>query len=144
MVTLQVLDIVKLKDVQKRCHQQAILERGLKCVQLVYGVAGKCLNCMRSNFRVNFVHFLTTGVGKTHYIREQLANCRSVTIAVNESFRPIKAIQRLHILSKDEHDCAIFFSFNLIPPFGVSMILYKQLILFIFDDMLKLYYSGLS
>ena len=47
LVTLQHL---KLKGVQKICHQQAIVERGLKCVQLVYGVAGKCLDYMVSNF----------------------------------------------------------------------------------------------
>ena len=47
LVTLQLL---KLKGVQKICHQQAIVERGLKCVQLVYGVAGKCLDYMVSNF----------------------------------------------------------------------------------------------
>ena len=68
----------------------------------------------------NFVHFLTAGVGKTYYISKQLANCRSVTVAVNESFKPIKAIQRLHVLPRDEKNCAIFFNFNLIPPVGVS------------------------
>ena len=64
--------------------------------------------------------FFTTGVGKTHYIRKQLANCRSVTVAVNEGFEPIKAIQRLHVLPRTEKECAIFFNFNLIPPVGVS------------------------
>ena len=50
LVTLQLSDIIKLKDVRKRCHQQAILERGLKSVQLIYGVAGECHICLRSNF----------------------------------------------------------------------------------------------
>ena len=49
LVTLQLSDFVKLKDVQEICHQQAVVERGLKCVQLVYGVAGKCLNCTIGN-----------------------------------------------------------------------------------------------
>ena len=49
-VTLQLSDSVKLEGVQKICHQQAIVERGLKCVQLVYGVAGKCLNYKISKF----------------------------------------------------------------------------------------------
>ena len=50
LVTLQLSDLVKLKGVQKTCHQRAVVERGLKCVQLVYGEVGKCLNCMISNF----------------------------------------------------------------------------------------------
>ena len=54
LVTLQLL---KSKGVQKICHQQAIVERGLKCVQLVYGVAGKCLDYMVT-FALTFLTFL--------------------------------------------------------------------------------------
>ena len=50
LVILQLSDSVKLEGVQKICHQQAIVERGLKCVQLVYGEAGKCLNYKISKF----------------------------------------------------------------------------------------------
>ena len=68
------------------------------------------------------VHVLTTGVGKSHYIRQQLMrSSRSVTIAVNEGFEPLKTIQRLHSLPKHQRSCAIYFNFNLVPPIGVSM-----------------------
>jgi len=68
------------------------------------------------------LHFLTAGVGKSHYIRQQLRmSSRSVTIVVNEGFEPLKAIERLHILPKNQKNCAIYFNFNLIPPVGVSM-----------------------
>jgi len=70
------------------------------------------------------VEFLTAGVGKSHYIRQQLVkSSHSVTIAVNEGFEPLKTIQRLHILPKDQPNCAIYFNFNLIPPVGVSRML---------------------
>ena len=114
-----------MEEVQKICHQQAVVERGMACIQLVYGAAGKCMTFFfffkiaKLSYRNAFT-FLTAGIGKTYYIRKQLANCRSVTVAVNESFRPIKAIQRLHVLPRNEKNCAIFFNFNLIPPSGVS------------------------
>ena len=113
-----------LEEVHKICHQQAIVGRGLECVKLVYGIAGEfslsviflpsaCFNC---------APLLTSGVGKSHYIRQQLMrSSRSVTIAVNEGFEPLKTIQRLHSLPKHQRYCAIYFNFNLIPPVGVSM-----------------------
>ena len=116
------------KDVHKICHQQAIIGRGLTCVKLVYGTAGQhivfiivlSLYCMLSLS----VEFLTAGVGKSHYIRQQLVkSSHSVTIAVNEGFEPLKTIQRLHTLPKDQPNCAIYFNFNLIPPVGVSRML---------------------
>ena len=68
------------------------------------------------------VDFLTLGVGKSHYIRQQLVkSSRSVTIAVNEGFELLKTIQRLHDLPKHQRNCAIYFNFNLVPPVGVSM-----------------------
>ena len=68
------------------------------------------------------VDFLTLGVGKSHYIRQQLVkSSRSVTIAVNEGFEMLKTIQRLHSLPKHQRYCAIYFNFNLVPPVGVSM-----------------------
>lgn len=72
----------------------------------------------------NTFTLLIAGIGKTFYIKKQLANCHSVIVAVNESFKPLKAIQRLNVLPKTEQDCAIFFNFNLIPPSGVSERLY--------------------
>jgi len=78
-------------------------------------ISSACLKC---------VDFLTTGVGKSHYIRQQLVkSSHSVTIAVNEGFDPLKAIQRLHILPKHQGNCAIYFNFNIIPPVGVSILL---------------------
>ena len=73
---------------------------------------------------IKCVECLTAGVGKSHYIRQQLVkSSHSVTIAVHEGFEPLKAIQRLHILPKDQSNCAIYFNFNLIPPVGVSSLL---------------------
>ena len=45
-VTQQLSDVLKLEDVKKICHQQAVVERGLSCIQLVYGVAGKCMTAV--------------------------------------------------------------------------------------------------
>lgn len=45
----------------------------------------------------------------------------SVIVAINEGFEPQKAIKRLHVLPKNERNCAIFFNFHLIPPVGVSI-----------------------
>ena len=118
-----------LEEVRKICHQQAVVERGMACMQLVYGTAGRCMTFFfkiaKFSYRNAFT-FPTAGIGKTHYIRKQLANCCSVTVAVNESFRPIKAIQRLRVLPRNEKNCAIFFNFNLIPPSGVSKTLYYK------------------
>jgi len=70
---------------------------------------------------IRCAEYFTSGVGKSHYIRQQLVkSSRSVTIAVNEGFEALKAIERLHILPKDQPNCAIYFNFNLIPPVGVS------------------------
>ena len=117
---------MKLEDVRKICHQQAVVERGIACIQLVYGAAGKCItfSFLDKLSDSNAFTLLTAGTGKTYYIKKQLANCRSVIVAVNESFKPLKAIQRLNILPKTKQDCAIFFNFNLIPPSGVSERLY--------------------
>ena len=69
------------------------------------------------------VNFITAGCGKSHFIKQQLkkSSC-SVTVSINESFEPLKAIQRLLVLPKDERNCAIFFNFHLIPPVGVSIL----------------------
>jgi len=95
-------DVIKsAKEVCEIWNQQGITGRWLACVQLVYGIAG---------------------VGKSHYIRQQLVNSScSVTIAVSEGFEPLKAIQRLNALPKHQRNCAIYFNFNLIPPVGDSV-----------------------
>ena len=46
LVTGQLSDVMKLEDAQKICHQQAVVERGLSCIQLVYGAAGKCMTAV--------------------------------------------------------------------------------------------------
>ena len=39
---MQLLDVTSLrKEVQNICHQQAVVEKGLKCVEIVYGAAGQ-------------------------------------------------------------------------------------------------------
>lgn len=75
-------------------------------------------------FRVEFISRtypytcdVPTGVGKTHYIKEQLKNSPAhVTIAVTESFTPLKSILRLRNLPLDKHGVAIFFNFTMLPP----------------------------
>ena len=121
---VQHTDIIKsAKEVREIWNQQGITGRGLACVQLVYGIAGQwiiivnlCSICFKCVF------FILTGVGKSHYIRQQLVNSScSVTIAVSEGFEPLKSIQRLNALPKQQRNCAIYFNFNFIPPVGVSM-----------------------
>ena len=63
------------------------------CIQLVYGYAGD---------------------GKTHYIRQQLAQSPAhLTIAVNEAFTPLNAINSLNTLPHSTSNCAVFFNFTL-------------------------------
>ena len=70
------------------------------CVQLVYGSAGN---------------------GKTHYIKRQLTNCAEhITIAVNEAFSPLSAIEKLRSLSLHRKNIGLFFNFTILPP-GVSV-----------------------
>ena len=41
-IAMQFSDVVHhMEEVQKLCHEQAVVRRGLKCVQLVYGSAGE-------------------------------------------------------------------------------------------------------
>ena len=43
-IAMQFSDVVHhMEEVQKLCHEQAVVKRGLKCVQLVYGSAGECM-----------------------------------------------------------------------------------------------------
>ena len=64
---------------------------------------------------------LPLGDGKTHYIKQQLdRSLTSLTIAVNESFTPLKAISKLRTLPLNQKNCAIFFNFTMWPP-GVSV-----------------------
>ena len=70
------------------------------CIQLVYGYAGD---------------------GKTHYIRQQLAQSQAhLTIAVNEAFTPLNAINCLNTLPHNISNCAVFFNFTLMLYHGVE------------------------
>ena len=70
------------------------------CIQLVYGYAGD---------------------GKTHYIRQQLAQSPAhLTIAVNEAFTPLNAINRLNTLPHNTSNCAVYFNFTLLMYHGVE------------------------
>ena len=60
--------------------------------------------------------FGKAGGGKTHYIRQQLAESPTMlTIAVNEAFTPLNAIKSLNKLSADAIECALFFNFTINP-----------------------------
>ena len=70
------------------------------CIQLVFGHAGD---------------------GKTHYIRQQLAQSPAhLTIAVNEAFTPLNAINRLNTLPHNTSNCAVYFNFTLLMYHGVE------------------------
>ena len=63
---------------------------------------------------------LYTGIGKTHYIRQQLKSCEEVlTIAINEVFSPVQVIKKLRSLSWCKRNIGLFFNFTIVPP-GVS------------------------
>ncbi len=60
---------------------------------------------------------ITAGDGKTHYIKSQLAQCSGAcTIAVNEAFTPLNAINKLRSLPLTSKNCGIFFNFTFLPP----------------------------
>ena len=59
----------------------------------------------------------TVGDGKTHYIKQQLAQCAAgLTVAVNEAFTPLNAINKLRTLPLNQRHCGIFFNFTMLPP----------------------------
>ena len=71
-----------------------------------------------SLYTVNLVCSLTSGNGKTYYIRQQLQYIpedHQVTIAINESFTTASAIKKLCSLPRNE-GCAVFFNFTILPP----------------------------
>lgn len=60
------------------------------------------------------------GNGKTHYIKNNLAGCdEQLTIAMNEGFTPLLAINKLRSLSPFKKHIGLFFNFTILPP-GVS------------------------
>ena len=69
---------------------------------------------------------LSPGNGKTHYINEKLklttAESHRVTIAVNEAFATVSAIEKLCTLPENAENCAIFFNFTILPPVVSSLL----------------------
>ena len=64
---------------------------------------------------------MSIGNGKTHYIKKRLEECaEQITIAVNEGFTPLKAINKLRSLPLYKINVGLFFNFTLLPP-GVSI-----------------------
>ncbi len=60
---------------------------------------------------------LSSGDGKTHYIKSQLEQCSDArTIAVNEAFTALNAINKLRSLPLTKKNCGIFFNFTVLPP----------------------------
>lgn len=79
----------------RHCKRKVMRPQDFSCIQLVIGQAGD---------------------GKTHYIRRQLFHSpESLTIAVNEAFTPLSAINKLSTLSCTNLGSAIFFNFTLMP-----------------------------
>ncbi len=71
--------------------------------------------------KIIYLHydFFSLGNGKTHYINEKLKLAdkeHQVTIAVNEAFSTVSAIEKLHSLPRNTKHCAIFFNFTILPP----------------------------
>jgi len=75
------------------------------CIQLVYGLPGD---------------------GKTHYIVEKLKAIppsQQVTIAVNEAFTYLAAIEKLRSLPVDGKRCTMFFNFTVLVSLECSLLL---------------------
>ena len=66
-----------------------------------------------------FLNNTFLGNGKTHYIHSKMKHIpesHQVTVAVNEAFTSVNAIERLRTLPRDASNCAIFFNFTILPP----------------------------
>ena len=70
-------------------------------------------------YEIILSNILHAGDGKTHYIVEKLKGThqsQQVTIAVNEAFSYMTAIEKLSSLPSDQNGCKIFFNFTVVPP----------------------------
>ena len=107
------------------CKQVHFGFKNFRCFEVVYGSAGKQVNMyinlliawyMRCNF-IDCCTYEFLGIGKSHYIRQQLSDCNEVlTIAVNEVFSPLYAINKLRSLSLHKENVGLFFNFTIFPP----------------------------
>ena len=105
---------------------EAIFKGPLEVLTVLYTLLGNEIahfNC-RSNSYISVMFF--AGDGKTHYIKEQLCSSSySVTIAVNEAFTSLGAIQKLRMLPLTQKGCNVFLNFTMLPP-GVSYFVHAQ------------------
>ena len=70
-------------------------------------------------YEIILSNILHAGDGKTHCIVEKLKGThqsQQVTIAVNEAFSYMTAIEKLSSLPSDQNGCKIFFNFTVVPP----------------------------
>ena len=80
--------------------------------------SGAALYCIESVTEMQLIIKLA-GDGKTHYVVEKLKNIpqsHQVTIAINEAFTCLTAIEKLSSLPVDERSCTVFFNFTVFPP----------------------------
>ena len=76
---MQFSDVVHhMEEVQRLCHEQAVVKRGLKCVQLVYGSAGECMFLVTLCYLTpHFCAYITTvqstlETGSACYVKKQV------------------------------------------------------------------------
>jgi hypothetical protein len=80
----------------------------------------KCKGVIKNFAQIQLVYG-EAGDGKTHHIKEQLcSSSNSVTIAVNEAFTSLRAIQKLRTLPLTQKGCNVFLNFTMLPP-GASV-----------------------
>ena len=122
---------------------EAIFKGPLEVLTVLYTLLGNEIahfNC-RSNSYISVMFF--AGDGKTHYIKEQLCSSSySVTIAVNEAFTSLGAIQKLRMLPLTQKGCNVFLNFTMLPP-GVSYFVHTRMG-FIVLNLLLLCYNELG
>ena len=109
------------EQAQLKCRQTVDRCQTFSKVELVYGHLG--MSHILRNVKILLSTLCCTGDGKTHHIKQELertSGCQSTaTIAVNEAFSVVNAINKLRELPPDEENCIIYFNFTLLPP-GVS------------------------
>ena len=102
------------------CKETGLLRcEDWSCIELVYGMPGKVLMTLLSHLLYYLISQYCLGTGKTYHIRDKMKTIpenHQVTIAINEAFTTVSAIERLRTLPRDARNCAIFFNFTIFPP----------------------------